>query len=97
MFDDETEDIDLAKPGQWDELRINYLLHSLPAKFIEPCAVECETLAATYDLRIELDGVYIKPGQLYSTLQKVADVLTAELDEPGSESLGILRALYHGR
>ncbi|GAA5497024.1 hypothetical protein Rhal01_03212 [Rubritalea halochordaticola] len=93
----ETEEDVAEAPGQWDELKVEYLLASLPQSFIEKCAIECETLAAQFDLQMELGGEAIKPGQLQSTLQKIADKLTSELNEPGSETLGILIAQSYGR
>ena len=91
------EEIDVEKYSEWDELRINYLLDALPSKFIKPCAIECENLAAVFNLSIELNGIFINPGNLQPLLQQAADQLSSELDEPGSESLAILRALYQGR
>ena len=92
----ETEEDVAETPGQWDELKVDYLLATLPPAFIEKCAVECEALAAQFGLRIELGGEAIKPGQLQSTLQQIAHKLTTAFDEPGSETLGILIAESYG-
>lgn len=81
----------------WDELRIDYLLATLPVFFIEKCAAECEALAVQFGLRVELDGVPLGPGKIYSVLKEIADNLTAEWDEPGSETLGILIEQLYGR
>jgi hypothetical protein len=89
---------DIAEPAtEWDELKVDYLLATLPASFVEKCAVECETLAARFDLQIELGDAPVKPGELQSALQKIVDHLTDQFDEPGSESLGILIELSYGR
>lgn len=86
----ETEEDMEEKPGQWDELRVDYLLATLPTSFIETCAVECEALAAQFELALEVNGNPINPGQLRSMLQQIADQVAAEWDAPGSEFLSIL-------
>jgi hypothetical protein len=93
----ETEEEAAGNPGEWDELKVDYLLATLPASFIGTCASECESLAAQFDLQIELGNASIKPGELQSALLQIADDLTAEFDEPGSETLGILIELSYGR
>ena len=92
----ETEEDVAEKASEWDELRIEYLLASLPPAFIESCAIECEALAAKFDLQIELSSKPIQPGQLQTHLEDIADKLTASWGEPGSETLGILIALTRG-
>lgn len=93
----ETEKDIAESPGLWDELRVEYLLATLPRSFIETYAVECQALVAQFDLRMDLNGDPLEPDQLRPTLDKIADELTAQLDEPGSESLRILIELSHGR
>ena len=86
----ETEEDIAEYPGQWDELRVDYPLATLPPFLFETCVAECEALAVRFGLQMELGGDFITSGQLRSTLMKIADDLTAELDEPGSETLRIL-------
>ena len=87
----------VGQSGEWDELKVDYLLATLPAFYIEKCAIECEALAIQFDLKIELNGVSIKLGQLQAALQQIADKLTSEWDEPGSEIIGILIEQSYGR
>ena len=91
MIKDLEEECD-AEAGEWDTLRIEYLMASLPTQFIEDCAKECEAIASRFGLQIKLGNAVLERGQLQSRLQKIADNLASEVDEPGSEALGILIA-----
>lgn len=93
----EIEDAGEVKTGLWEELSVDYLMATLPAPFIQKCAAECKSLAARFDLRIKLANIPVKPGGLLPALQQIADNLTAELDEPGSESLRILIEMSYPR
>jgi len=94
---DDTDDDTAEAPRQWDELRVEYLLASLPPAFIDQCVLECEALADRFGLRIQLNGDPMKPGELRSALRDVADGLAEQWYEPGSEALGILIAESYGR
>ena len=93
----ETAEDVVEAPGVWDELQVDYLLATLPPVFIEKFANECEILAVQFNLKMEMGGRIVPPGQLQLALQAIATNLTNELDEPGSETLRILIEQSYGR
>ncbi len=86
----ETEEDIKDKTTQWDELKVEYLLASLPRDCIARCAIECECIANAFGLDISLGGEAFTRGGLQTALEQIADKLSVEVDEPGSEALGIL-------
>jgi hypothetical protein len=80
----------------WDELRSEYLMATLPRECIAAVTAEIAAIAAEFDLTIEYCGAVVDIAELASRLNAVADQLTSEFDEPGSEALAILIERQYG-
>lgn len=87
----ETEDDLTDQPGtKWDQLQVGYLLATLPRECIEMAVGEIAAVAEEFNLAICLEGENVAAGHLLKHWNAIADHLSQEFGEPGSEWLAIL-------
>jgi hypothetical protein len=87
----ETEE-DLADgiSTDWNQLRVGYLMATLPRECIDLAISQIAGVAEEFRLVIAIDGEVIDALQLSKRWNEIADHLAQEWDEPGSEWLAIL-------
>lgn len=90
------EDLAEGEATTWDELKADYLLATLPRDCIVPLVCEIEALATAFNLSIKYLGEPVDSGELLNRLNAIADQLSRDWDEPGSESLAILIEQQYG-
>lgn len=90
-----TEDDIVEEESVWDELKIEYLMASLPRSYIELCVNHCELIAKEFELDIEFENQVLDAKKLSDKLNSIANQLTKNFDCPGSENLGILIAMSY--
>ena len=86
----ETEEDVIERESAWDELKIEYLLATLPVVFIPELVRECAAIATRFNLKMTYCGDELDASQLQAKLEAIADELKEQWDEPGSETLRIL-------
>lgn len=90
------EDLAEGRGTSWDELRADYLLATLPRDCIASLVREIDALVTEFGLRLEYRGDVVEPVELAKHLNAIADQLSKEWDEPGSETLAILIEQQYG-
>lgn len=90
------EDIAEDRSTVWDELRCEYLLATLPRTYIDEYVREVVALSAEFGLRTFWQDEELEPASLSQRLNAVADELSREWGEPGSEPLRLLIEKQYG-
>jgi hypothetical protein len=90
------EDMAEGLATNWDELRADYLLATLPRDYIASMVFEIDALVMQFGLKVEYQGETMAATELEMHLNAVADQLSKEWDAPGSETLAILIEQQYG-
>ena len=88
IYSDGTEVFDANE--EWDLLKCRYLLATQPARYIVVFVDKIEAFSRALGLPIIYKGDEVTIESLKSTLMKIADQLTIDIAEPGSEDLAIV-------
>ena len=91
------EDVVEGRTTQWDELKIEYLLASVPRDCIKTLIGVISELIRDFPVGGEYMGERVTTEILAHRLNEIADRLTKEWDAPGSETLAILIEQAYGR
>lgn len=73
--------------GEWDVVRLDYHLATLPRHFIWPFSASAAELAAHLNLPLEFRGAEVSPEQLRVRLMEYAEEVAAHFGEPGSKDV----------
>lgn len=84
------EDVDDGISGVWDELRLEYLMATLPREYIDILIAEIDAISREFQLQIVYFEEKRTSSGLSSRLNQIADRLSSDWDAPGSEILRIL-------
>jgi hypothetical protein len=90
------EDLAEGSGTSWDELKIEYLLATLPREHIETLIEEVNALSTEFLLELRYCGEVISSTELAHCLNQIADQLVKQIDNTGSEALAILIEQQYG-
>jgi hypothetical protein len=76
--------------AEWDSVRLNYHLATLPRNTIPTFVNAAAELAGHLDLPLEFRSETVAPEELHAALNGYADQLAASVGEPGSKDVRIL-------
>jgi len=75
----------------WNELRVEYLLATLPRENISKFCSICKKIVEEFNLHLTFNGTqYETISEVERLMNVMADRLTSEFGEPGSEEICIL-------
>lgn len=87
----------LEEDVQWDELKVSYLLASLPRKYIDTYVNECSALETNFDLCMIHNGQVVTTNDVCVHANRLVDELEADMGAAGSETVAtIMQMVYQG-
>jgi hypothetical protein len=91
------DDVAEGNSGTWDALVAEYLMASLPKELIASAVEMLFGISEEFSLQVLFGEKPVTRIELLRTLDAIAGELSANFDEPGSETLAILIELEYGR
>lgn len=89
------EDIDETGGTPWNQLHCEYLLATLPRKYIDVNVKEIEAISHRFQLSVLLNDQQVTVPELAAQINALADELTSVYGEPGATEVRIaIEELY---